>query len=102
MALPTHLFDDDQKVAEGDFDDFVVWGGEEFPALVVSHGESVDHVMPGQKPRRRIVVQLRRSLFAEAAPKVGDLFTFEEAVYRVKGRKPDSVLWEFDCEEKDA
>jgi len=102
MVLPLNFFDDDQCLAESDFDDVVLWRGEELPALVVSRGESADYVMAGEKARRRIVVQLRRSLFLEAVPAVGDVFTFAAAVYRVKGRKPDAVLWEFDCEERDS
>lgn len=102
MALPAHLFDDDQKLAESDFDHFVIWNGEEYPAMVIHRGESSDYVMAGEKSRRRIVVQLRKTLFLESVPVVGDLITFDDVVYRAKGRKPDPVLYELDCEEKDA
>lgn len=102
MALPLHLFVDDQKLAESDFDEYVVWYGEDYPAFVTHRGESTDYAMSGRKARRRIVAQLRRNLFQDVLPKVGDTISFEGVVYRIKSSKPDAVLMEYECEEEDS
>ena len=102
MALPEHLFDDDQRTAEGDLDESIVWKGEEFPSVVVDQGESSDYLMPGKKARRRIVVEVRRSLFLEDVPEVGQIVTCEDVIYRIRTRKSDSIVSELECEEEDA